>query len=91
MEIGLNPNFSIMTATDQLLFLKQHLYRFGLNYYLPLGNPTKFIQSLITFFSRLADEDISPIQFKSLIKSEKNKLIQLDEVEYERLIELSEA
>jgi len=34
-----------------------------LNYYRPLGNPTKFISELIRHFSRLKDENISAAEY----------------------------
>src|SRR4030067_2174706 len=67
LEIGLNPSFKILTVTDQWLFLKEHLVDLKLKYYRPLGNPDKFISALIKFFSRLADEDVQPVEFKTLI------------------------
>ncbi len=60
LEIGLSPNFKIMTQTDQWMFIREHLYDLNLNYYRPLGNPSKYISSLIKFMSRLSDETITP-------------------------------
>ncbi len=89
LEIGINPSFTIMTATDQWLFLKQHLYELDLRYYRPLGNPTKFIQAMITFFGRLADEDISPDQFIHEVQQHQEELVAIDQAEYDRLHELA--
>jgi DNA helicase-2/ATP-dependent DNA helicase PcrA len=59
-QIGLDPGFSILTEADAQLFIKKNLAEFGLNYYRPRSNPTKFIGGLVKHFSRLKDEDISP-------------------------------
>jgi len=36
---------------------------FNLDYYKPLGNPTKFIHAMLTHFSRCKDEEIYPEQY----------------------------
>jgi DNA helicase-2/ATP-dependent DNA helicase PcrA len=59
LDIGLNANFKLLTQTEQWVLIKKNLNRFALDYYRPLGNPTKFISELIHHFSRLKDENIS--------------------------------
>jgi len=63
LDIGLNADFKVMTQTDQWVLIKKNLSRFNLDYYRPLGNPTKFISELIRHFSRLKDENISPAEY----------------------------
>jgi DNA helicase-2/ATP-dependent DNA helicase PcrA len=63
LEIGLNPSFKLLTETDQWVLIKKNLAAFDLDYYRPLGNPTKFISELIRHFSRLKDENISPAEY----------------------------
>jgi len=89
LEIGLSPNFTIMTRTDAWMLIKAHLYEFELDYYRPLGNPTKFIDALITFFGRLSDEDVDMAQFAALV-SQKQATAETDEevAESRRLKEL---
>jgi DNA helicase II / ATP-dependent DNA helicase PcrA len=74
LEIGLNPNYRILTQTDQWLFIKAHLNDLKLKYYAPLGNPNKFISALLKFFSRLQDEDVEPEEFNQLISKKKVEL-----------------
>lgn len=92
LEIGLNPNYTVMTQTDQWLFLKSHLSALNLKYYRPLGNPNKFISALIKFFSRLQDEDVQPVEFNGIVFERQSKT-QSPEVQTEtnRLSELAEA
>lgn len=59
LDIGLNPDFKLLNTTEQWVLIKKNLDKFNLEYYRPLGNPTKFISELIKHFSRLKDEDIS--------------------------------
>ena len=63
LEIGLSTDYKIINQTNQWILVKKHLFDLGLKYYLPLGNPTKFIGALLKFFSRLQDEDITPEDF----------------------------
>jgi DNA helicase-2/ATP-dependent DNA helicase PcrA len=63
LEIGLNPDFKLLTQTDQWVLIKKNLSAFDLDYYRPLGNPTKFISELIRHFSRLKDENISAAEY----------------------------
>jgi len=64
LEIGLDPNYKILTSSESFVLLRKNLFHLNLNYFLPLGNPTKFISALLTFFSRLQDENISPENFE---------------------------
>ena len=63
INIGLNPKFDLLTEAESLLFLRKHLFDFQLDYFRPLGNPTKFLQGMLTHFSRLKDDDITPKQY----------------------------
>ena len=60
IDIGLPPDFTILDSTDQALLVREHIDEFDLDYYKPLGNPTKFIHALLSHFSRAKDEGISP-------------------------------
>jgi DNA helicase-2/ATP-dependent DNA helicase PcrA len=63
LEIGLDPGFKVLSQAETWLFLREHLYDFNLEYYRPLGNPTRFLYALISHFSRAKDENISPIEY----------------------------
>lgn len=63
LDIGIPNDFRLLSDTDQWLLLREHLDEFELDYYRPKGNPTKFVQALITHFSRLKDEDITPAEY----------------------------
>lgn len=67
-EVGLDPGFAILTQAQQWLLIRRNLYRFPLDYYRPLGNPTKFITALVTFFSRTKDELIEPPGLLEVVK-----------------------
>ncbi|MBR9703008.1 UvrD-helicase domain-containing protein, partial [Candidatus Woesearchaeota archaeon] len=73
LEVGLNPNFKLLSEPEQWLFIRKHLFDFKLEYYRPLGNPSRFIRALAHHFSRAKDEDITPEQYlKYVDKLEKD-------------------
>ncbi|MCX5710028.1 MAG: UvrD-helicase domain-containing protein, partial [Candidatus Omnitrophica bacterium] len=60
---GLDPDFKVLTQSEAEVFFREHLFEFELSYFRPLADPTRFIEALISFFSRCKDEDISPEAF----------------------------
>lgn len=69
LDIGLPNDFRLLSDTEQLLLLREHIEDFDLDYYRPKGNPTKFVQALISHFSRLKDEDITPREYMAYAES----------------------
>jgi Superfamily I DNA and RNA helicases len=63
LDIGLPTDFKLLNEYEQYALFKKHLDRFGLDYYRPMGNPTKFIRDLLKHFSRCKDEDITPLAY----------------------------
>lgn len=78
LDLGLAPDFKVLTKPQQILFFQQNLFAFDLDYYRPLSNPTKFIEAILAFISRCKDEDISPEDYKKYVeklkKTRANKL-----------------
>lgn len=68
IDLGLSPDFKVLTHSTQILFFQQNLFAFELDYYRPLANPTKFIEAILSFISRCKDEDISPIGYKKYVR-----------------------
>src|SRR5680860_343245 len=87
LEIGLNPGFKLLNETDQWVLIKKNLNLFQLNYYRPLGNPTKFISELLKHFSRLKDENISAAEYLKYVEAGNED----EELEVVRLKELANA
>ncbi len=69
LDIGLPADFRVLSATEQWLTVKKNLDKFTLDYYRPLGNPTKFIAELLKHFSRLKDENISPPEYLEYVEN----------------------
>ncbi len=60
LDIGLPSDFKVLDKTGAWLLVRQNLEKFNLDYYRPLGNPTKFIHALLSHFSRCKDEVVYP-------------------------------
>ena len=63
LEIGLSPDFRLLTEPEQVIFVQEHLFELPLDYFRPLGNPLKHVQALLKLFSRAKDEDVGPEQY----------------------------
>jgi len=91
-NIGLNPNFKLMTEAETILFLRRHLFDFNLKYFRPLSNPDKFLGGMIDHFSRLRDEDINPKQYLQYAKKINQSREKGEErLEGEKTLELAHA
>ena len=91
IDIGLPGDFKLLNQTEQWLLVRQNLEHFDLNYYRPLGNPTKFIHSLLKHFSRAKDEEIWPetyLDYAENLKLNKDSAIAEDK---DRLLEVASA
>ena len=96
VEIGLSRDFRLVNELDAWLLTRKHFDRFELDYYRPLGNPTKYIRSLLTHFSRAKDVGVDPDAYHAAIESRFADLdsAQADEattIEIKRLRELGNA
>ncbi|NMC51313.1 UvrD-helicase domain-containing protein, partial [Candidatus Kuenenbacteria bacterium] len=60
LDIGVPDDFRLLTQTEQWMLVRENLEKFNLDYYRPLGNPTKFIHALVKHFARCKDEEIWP-------------------------------
>ncbi|MCL5093879.1 MAG: ATP-dependent helicase [Patescibacteria group bacterium] len=72
LELGLPSDFKILSRPEQVIFMREHLFEFNLNFFRPLGNPTKFLEALLDNFFKLKDENISPKEYLGWVK-EKGK------------------
>ncbi len=68
IDAGLTPDFRVLSRPEQIIFFREHLFEFPLNYYRPLGDPTRHIEAILTLISRAKDEDISPEEYIAFAK-----------------------
>jgi DNA helicase-2/ATP-dependent DNA helicase PcrA len=78
LDIGVSNDFKLLSQTQQWVLVRQNLDRFELDYYRPLGNPTKFIHALLKLFSRAKDEAITPQNYLDYAESLKLNLDSAD-------------
>ncbi len=89
LELGLPTDFRVMSRGEQILFVEQNLFSFKLKYFRPLSNPTKFIEAILAFISRLKDENISPEEYFRFVKQQaKTKKNPDEQIELEKQEEL---
>jgi DNA helicase-2/ATP-dependent DNA helicase PcrA len=60
LEIGLNPEFRVLSQPEQIIFLRERVFDLPLGRFRPLGDPTRHLRALCTLVSRAKDEDVSP-------------------------------
>ena len=60
LELGLPTDSRVLSRPEVVIFLRERLFRFDLDEYRPLGDPTRFLGALTTLFSRCKDEDVEP-------------------------------
>ncbi len=65
LEQGLNPEFRVLTRPEQIIFLRERLFRLPLERYRPLGDPTRHLDALLTLVSRAKDEDVAPADYRA--------------------------
>jgi DNA helicase-2/ATP-dependent DNA helicase PcrA len=95
LDIGIPTNFKILDQASAWLLIRQNLERFDLEYYRPLGNPTKFIHALITHFARCKDQGIYPEDYLNYYQKvkfdfENKNSLKNDELEIKRLKEIAQ-
>ncbi len=60
LHIGLPNDFELLDDTKQWILIHNNFEKFDLDYYRPLGNPDKFIDAMLSHFSKCKDELITP-------------------------------
>ncbi len=73
VHLGLSPNFRLMTEAETLLFMERHWFDLSLKYFRPATNPKKYLGALISHFSRLRDEVISPKDYLKFAEEAEEK------------------
>ncbi|HBK35114.1 MAG: hypothetical protein UU08_C0001G0012 [Candidatus Uhrbacteria bacterium GW2011_GWE2_40_58] len=74
VEIGLPRDFTLVNELEAWLLTRQNFDRFSLEYYRPLGNPTKHIRSLLTHFSRLKDGAVPSDDYLAFVEQQRANL-----------------
>jgi DNA helicase II / ATP-dependent DNA helicase PcrA len=63
LDLGLRPDYRVLSKADQQIFFREHIFEFPLKHYKSLGDPTKHVEALIGVISRARDEDVGPEEY----------------------------
>jgi DNA helicase II / ATP-dependent DNA helicase PcrA len=85
IHIGINPGFKLISDTTATSMIRKHIFDWNLEYFLPLGNPNKFIAGILQHIGRLKDEDVSSDNYLTWVNDGKFE----DELEKNKYQELS--
>lgn len=98
LDIGIPNDFKLVDDTAQWVLLYRNFDRFSLTYYKPVGTPHKFLDALLSHFSKCKDELISPEDYLQYaeelqLSGDSPELLPSDETAQEslRIKELAEA
>lgn len=92
IDIGIPSNYKILSGVEQWQFMKENLFSFELEYYRPMGNPTRFIDSLLSYFGKLKEEMVSPqhyLEYALSVKEDSKE--DADQHESAKHLELAKA
>jgi DNA helicase-2/ATP-dependent DNA helicase PcrA len=91
LDIGLPNQFKRLNQIDAWLLIRENLNKFNLDYYQPLGNPTRHIHELIKHFSKCKDELITPQEYLDYAENVKLNADEVNKEEKNRLTEIANA
>lgn len=64
LEMGLAPNFRVLSKAEGFIFFRDRLFEMPLERYRPLGDPTRYVDAVLSLISRTKDEDVSPQAYR---------------------------
>ncbi len=84
-DVGLSPNYKILSKSQQILFLRSQIFNLNLKYFRPVSNPLKFLKDLCDFFSNLKEENVSSEDLRNFARNHD------DEKTTQKYLELADA
>ncbi len=60
LEVGLMPGSVVMSTAQQLVFMRDNIDKFNLEYFAPISKPDSLLGELASYFGRLKEEIVSP-------------------------------
>jgi DNA helicase-2/ATP-dependent DNA helicase PcrA len=86
IDIGLPADARLLDETGAWLSVRDRLTDFGLEYYRPLGDPSRFIHDLLDHFSHAKDEVVTPAQYRAYAEA-----LEAEPDEKARVLEIAKA
>jgi len=84
IEMGLSSQSTVMSTSQQLIFMRDNFDAFKLEYFAPIGRPDSLLGELVRYFGRLKEEMITPEQYLTYAAS-------LDGLDRDKHLELGQA
>ena len=63
LELGRAGELRVLSAAEQVIFVRENLYELPLRRYRPAADPLRHVRALLDLFARARDDDISPEQY----------------------------
>jgi DNA helicase-2/ATP-dependent DNA helicase PcrA len=63
IDLGLRPDYRVLSRAEQMVFLREHIFEFPLKYYKSLSDPTRHLEALVNVISRAQDEDVTAEEY----------------------------
>src|SRR5256885_4952038 len=63
LELGRSGELRVLSAAEQVIFVRENLYDLPLRRYRPAGDPLRYVRALLDLFGRARDEDVSPEEY----------------------------
>ncbi len=86
LDIGLSTDAKLLDETGAWLTVRDRLTDFGLDYYRPLGDPSRSIHHLLDHFSHAKDELVTPAQYRAYAEA-----LEAEPDEKKRVLEIAKA
>src|SRR5262245_46914871 len=65
LQAGLDPEFRVLSRPEQIIFLRERIFRLPLQRFRPLGDPTRHLGARLGVVSRAKDEDVSAEEYRA--------------------------
>ncbi|MDD3481016.1 MAG: ATP-dependent DNA helicase [Patescibacteria group bacterium] len=90
IELDLSVDFRVLSETEQLMFMREHIFEFSLERLRPLNNPYRYARDLLRYFSKIKDEDIGEEEYLKYAGESLKKAKTEEEIEEaERQLEIA--
>ncbi|MDA1024663.1 MAG: UvrD-helicase domain-containing protein, partial [bacterium] len=70
LDIGLSPNYRLLTEMDSLHLLRKYEERFAFNLYKPRSRPSSFYKSFLNYISKIKDFAQKPQELLEALRAE---------------------
>jgi DNA helicase-2/ATP-dependent DNA helicase PcrA len=64
IELDLPVDYRVLSETEQLMFLREHIFDFSLNHLRPSNSPYRYASDLLRYFSKIKDEDVTAERYQ---------------------------